>query len=100
MRTRILRMFCKTKCRDVLCVQQSPTRQDLDDAYHLNRLRPEFAVGLEVAPVGKNWEPIKDFELDDMDKATAFAIDASLSVRHTLELAMFEDGKRCPVNEK
>ena len=88
MRVRIVRMFCQAKCRDVLVIQQWFTRENINEWRRTNQ-----RIGADPLPqLDEHWEGIKDFELDEYDKATAFAMDLSMEKKTPTELAVFEDG--------
>lgn len=40
------------------------------------------------------WEPVMNFELDELRQAHEFALKLSLSTRIPAELAVFEDGQK------
>lgn len=75
MRTRIVRMFCQSKCHDVWVVQKWDSSVPTSDAR------------------SDRWDPVRDFEIEDYDKATAFAMDLSQTKKTPTEMAVFEDGK-------
>lgn len=58
--------------------------QQPDPAPRLDRLK-EFP---------EHWDSVKDFELDEYDKAAAFAMDLSMTKKTLLEMAIFEEGEK------
>jgi hypothetical protein len=95
MRTRIVRMFCQAKVRDVWVVQKWLTEKDVDIIWGQHRTRPGLdgaTVDLGPSPIKEGWDPVRDFELNEYDKASAFAMDLSMMKKTPLEMAVFDDG--------
>jgi hypothetical protein len=74
-------MFCQSKLREVFVVQRLSTKRTHGGA-----------------PVGPDdlWEPMVDFNLDEYDKACAYAMDLSRDKREIKEVAVFDDGVGVP----
>lgn len=96
MRTRIIRKFDTTKCQDVFCVQKWMLKSDIN-----RRWAREFSgrgaerLGLKIPTydgIGE-WDSVKYFDLDEYDKAAAYAMDLSMTKKSVDELAIFEDGQ-------
>jgi hypothetical protein len=88
-------MFDQAKCRDVYVVQQWYTRTMIDN-YRKEQLRG--AVGdLDIKPtyldIPEHWNAVKDFELDEYDKAAAYAMDLCMEKKHLTEMAIFDNGE-------
>lgn len=45
------------------------------------------------------WNPTRDFEVEDLDKATIFATHLSKDKHDVVELAAYEDGKQIALSE-
>jgi hypothetical protein len=71
MKTRVVRMYCQAKCHDVLVVQKWMTHEAIK----------EF------------WDSVKEFGVDEFNKAEIFAMQLSRSVRAINVLQEFEDGR-------
>lgn len=87
MRVRIIQIFCQSKCHDMFVVQRW-----LSEAH--TRYIAEAPVGNvhKLSKEPEHWEAVRDFELDEYDKACAFATDLSMTKRPVTELAIFENG--------
>jgi hypothetical protein len=85
-------MFCQIKCRDVWVVQKWLDRAAMDK--YISQ-QPDPSPRLDsLKTIPEHWDTVKDFELDDYDKVTAFAMDLSLTKKTPLEMAVFEEGKQ------
>lgn len=99
MKTRIVQMFCQTKCRDVLVVQKWLTREEIDKVqaqWAPYRSRPGLdgtTVDPGSSPIAEHWDSVRDFELDEFSRASAFASDLSITEKTQVEMAVFEEGK-------
>jgi hypothetical protein len=88
-------MFDQPKCRDVYVVQQWYTRTMIDN-YRKGPYRA--AVGnFETEPtyrdILEHWGAVKDFELDEYDKAAAYAMDLSMEKKSQAEMVVFDNGE-------
>lgn len=86
-KTRIVRMYCQVKLRDVLTVQQwgpgsvtwnAETRKSEEDHFR--------------------WEGVRDFELDEYGKACEYAMNLSITKSRVAELVAYEEGKEVNSN--
>lgn len=86
MRVRVVRVFDQRKCHDVYVVQRWMTR--LEAKAYVERQQPPF----KVTPEQLCWEPIRDFDLDEYDKAAAYAMDLSMEKKSQAEMVVFDNG--------
>lgn len=86
-KTRIVRMYCQVKLRDVLVIQS-------------------WAAGSVTwnAAAGKSeedhfrWEPVREFELNEYGKACEYAMNLSMTKQAVAELVAYEEGKEVDSN--
>jgi hypothetical protein len=91
MKTRVIRIFDAVKLKDVLVVQKWC---DPDPAWNLARSFPGGnTTYIPNTPAG--WEPVRDFDTDEMEKALLFARYASENAHQVIEIALFENGSEC-----
>lgn len=87
MKTRIVRMYCQVKLRDVLVVQQ---------------WAPGSVTWNEAAGTKEEdhfrWEGVRDFELNEYGKACEYAMNLSMTKQTVAELVAYEEGKEVNSN--
>lgn len=85
MRVRIQKMFDHTKCRDILVVQVWKDQETI--------WRRSFDPGVvgKYEPIPPYWDPVRDFELDEYEKARLYALNASKPLPQST-MVEFDDG--------